>query len=105
MLSVFYEQLGKGVGHCEEQVLTQCYSRYPELFCLYYGDYYSAATNYHYIKRDYYAVKYYFIEKALNDDCKNIAKDAALKVKESIKLGLLDIPGEEHIFIDNIINS
>ena len=105
MLSAFYEQLGKGVGHCDEQVLTHCYSRYPELFCLYYGDYYSAAMNYHYVKRDYYTVKYYFIRNALHDGCKKIAQEAALNVKESINKGLLDIPSEEHLYIDNIINS
>lgn len=62
--SIFYEQLSHGVGHAEEQVLVYCYDRHPEWFSLYFGDYYSLATNYHRPREDTESIRRYFIEPA-----------------------------------------
>ena len=105
MMSIFYEQLSLGVGHCEEQVLTYCYHRHPELFNLHYGDYYSAASNYHYVKKDYDSVKQFFIKNTIDDGRQDLAKMAALNIKQSLELGHLQLPLEEQLFINNIINS
>ena len=74
--SIFYEMLSKQIGHNEEQVLTYIYDRYPELFTLYYGDYYSTICNYHQTIKDHYAVKEFFINNALNAGREDLANDA-----------------------------
>ena len=92
--SIFYEKLSKGIGHTDETVFTYCYNRHPDLFSIYYGDYYSTISNYHYVKKDYDSIKDFFIIKAIN----------CIKIKESIHQGFLDISVEEQQFLDNIIN-
>jgi len=76
--SIFYEMLSKKIGHNEEQVLTYIYDRYPELFTLYYGDYYSTICNYHNTIRDQGAVKEYFINNALNANREDLANQALI---------------------------
>ena len=102
--SIFYEKLSKGIGHTEETILTYCYDRHPELFTLSFGDYYSLASNYHTVKKDYFSVKYHFISNALNAGCLELAKEAAANVQLSLKLDLLRLPKEEQEYIDAIIN-
>jgi hypothetical protein len=76
--SIFYEMLSKKIGHNEEQVLTYIYDRYPELFTLYYGDYYSTICNYHKTIRDQGAVKEFFINNALNANREDLANQALI---------------------------
>ena len=64
-LSIFYEMLYKGCGHSEETVLTYCYDRYPELFTLRYGDYYSLLSNYIQPKNDRDSIRHFFIQQAI----------------------------------------
>jgi hypothetical protein len=88
MFSILYEMLYKGVGHSEETVLTYCYNRYPELFTLYYGDYYSIFTNYHKTQDDLNSVKKYFIENAKSSGRLDLATEAARSVMIAINEGL-----------------
>lgn len=76
--SIFYEMLFKQVGHNEEQVLTYIYNRYPELFTLYYGDYYSTICNYHQTIKDQNAVKQFFINNTFNAGREDLANNALL---------------------------
>jgi general stress protein CsbA len=66
MWSIFYEQLARGIGHTEETIMTYCYERKPELFNLYYGDYYSLVTNYTGVREDFPSIKKYFIIQTIN---------------------------------------
>jgi hypothetical protein len=76
MFSVFYEQLYRGVGHTDETVMTYVYDRYPELFTLYYGDYYSIFTNYHSPIEDFEGIKRFFINEAKKKNRPDLAKIA-----------------------------
>ena len=89
MFSVFYEMLLKGVGHNDEQIMTYCYDRYPELFSLYYGDYYSILANYHSAKEDHHAIRWYFIERAKQAGRGDLAADAARSVVRALDEGLV----------------
>jgi hypothetical protein len=62
--SILLELISHGLGHAEEQVFTYLYNKHPELFTLYFGDYYSSITNYHSNVEDHYAVRTHFIENA-----------------------------------------
>jgi hypothetical protein len=84
MFSIFNEQLYVGYGHSEETVLAYCYDRSPELFNLYYGDYYSLLTNYLEPIQDIYQIKHFFIDQAVNKGRKDLAKICAEKVIDSI---------------------
>jgi hypothetical protein len=101
-MSVFYEQLSKGVGHNEEGVFVYLYDRYPDMFTLYYGDYYSCLTNYHHVHRDYNTIKYCFIQEALNSGKLELAKTCASKLLESVQMGTLILPVEEIQFLSNV---
>jgi hypothetical protein len=91
IFSIFYEMLTRGVGHSEETCLIYTYHRFPHLFNMYYGDYYSLLSNYHTVQKDYPAVKKYFIQNALNDNRQDLAKAAAQNVLESVDLNLLTL--------------
>ncbi len=104
MWSVFHEQVMKGVGHCDEQVMMYCYYKYPELFTVYYGDYQSVLTNYHSIRDNYHTIKYHFIENALNAGDISAAKDAAEKVLSSVQRGTLTISDTEVAWISSILS-
>ena len=45
----FLYYLERGYGHADEQLFSPVYFAHPELFDLYYGDYYQMITNYRYI--------------------------------------------------------
>ena len=105
MWAIFYEKLSKGIGHTDETVFTYCYDRHPELFSIYYGDYYSTASNYHNVINNYYSVKNHFIMNAISTGRLDLAKEAAKNVKDSLTKGLLVIPVEESKYIDSVINS
>jgi hypothetical protein len=104
MVSIFHEQVMKGVGHSEETVMIYCHSRYPELFTVHYGDYQSVLTNYHSIHENYHTIKYHFIENALNEGDITVAKDAAEKVLTSVQKGTLAISDAEVAWISNILS-
>jgi hypothetical protein len=63
-MSIYYEQLSRGVGHTDESVFTYLYDRYPDMFTLYYGDYRSCAMNYHRIRADHDHIRRHFIGEA-----------------------------------------
>jgi hypothetical protein len=103
--SIFYEMLSKQIGHNEEQVLTYIYDRYPELFTLYYGDYYSVITNYHNPVRDWHTIRWCFIDQAIIYNRLDLAKDASNKVYESVMLGIIkDMPEEDILYLKDIID-
>jgi len=83
-MSIFYESLLNRCGHSDEQVFTYCYDRYPELFTLNYGDYYSVLTNYMAPTTDFHAIRYFFIEQALKAGRKDLALEAVKKIMESV---------------------
>jgi hypothetical protein len=64
MFSILLEQISLGVGHADEQVFTYLYDKHPEWFTLYFGDYFSCATNYHSNVEDHDAINTHFIENA-----------------------------------------
>lgn len=94
-LSIFHEMLTQEVGHSEETCMAYCYMRHPELFTLYYGDYYSILKNYHSIKRDYPTIKHFFLNKVLQDGRMDLAKAVSEKIMESISNGYITIPDED----------
>jgi len=98
--AIFYELLLKGCGHADEQVMTICNNRHPEMFTLSYGDYYSLLSNYHYVREDWNTVKWHFIKNALSAGKNDIAIHAAKNMLESISLGLLSMPEDEKKFTE-----
>jgi hypothetical protein len=103
MLSIFYEKLFKGIGHTEETIMAYCYDRHPELFNLYFGDYYSTITNYHYVVRDWHTVKWCFIEPAKNSGRLDLAKEAAKNIVDAVILKKLTMPDNEYEYMENIL--
>lgn len=67
LFQILKEHISLGVGHAEEQIIIYCYDKYPELFNLHFGDYYSIITNYHQTHEDLECVKAHFISNALRD--------------------------------------
>lgn len=96
-MSIFHEKLYTGYGHTDETVMTYCYDKNPDIFTLYYGDYYSIITNYHKSNQDQNCIFYHFIGNALRCGRNDLAIDAANsilaadQVDESIKAQLLEI--------------
>ena len=82
-MMIIYEQLANGVCHADEQIVVYIYDRWPELFTLFYGDYYSLASNYHKVKRDYNAIRWHFIQNAINNGKLELARTAAKAVLET----------------------
>lgn len=101
-MAIFYEQISKGVGHSEEGVLIYMYDRYPEMFHLNYGDYYSLLTNYHNIIKDYHTIKSCFINKAIENGRQDLAKTCVKRIQDSVKNGSLELPKEEIDFLNTI---
>lgn len=64
---IMYEQISRGVGHCDEQCMLYVYDQHPEWFSLYFGDYYSTITNYHRTIEDKPSVEHFFIQNAERD--------------------------------------
>ena len=103
MLSIFYEQIVKGVAHSEETVLTCCYDRYPELFTLSYGDYNSVCTNYHRPVESFGTIKHFFIQNTLRAGRKDLATQAALAVLDCVETGDLVLGADEENWLRGII--
>lgn len=80
MFSIFYEKLYNGVGHTDETVMTYCHDKYPEIFDIYNGDYYSIFTNYHNSIDDLHIIRWCFINNALKNGKKYLAVNAAKKI-------------------------
>jgi hypothetical protein len=95
--------LSNGVGHNEEAVLIYLFNRFPEMFHLYYGDYYSTASNYHYVVRDYHAIKNFFITNALTCGRRDLVRTCVSNIVESVRLGLLSLPESELRYLSTTI--
>lgn len=104
MMSIFYEQLWKGVAHSEETVLTCCYNRIPDLFTISYGDYSSVCLNYHRPVESYHVIKHHFIHNAQRAGRHDLATQAALAVMDCVETGDLTIGEDEQSWLHNIID-
>ena len=80
MMEMFYMQLFNEIGHADEQTMTLCYNKYPDLFTIYNGDYYSVLTNYHTAQADLNSIKYHFIYNSINAKDFKLAKEAIARV-------------------------
>jgi len=98
MFAIFYEMLHQGHGHTDETVMVYCYSRNPELFNIYYGDYYSVFTNYHHPIEDYHSIKNFFIIPSLQANKKELAKECARQILEHCH----GLPENERLFLENL---
>lgn len=83
-LSIFHETLNNNVGHCDEQILTYFYDKYPELCNIYNGDYYSILENYHEPIEDHQCIVIFFIKEAINKNRKDLAEICATKLIKTI---------------------
>jgi hypothetical protein len=101
-MSIFYEMLSKRVGHNEEAVLAYLYTRFPDMFHLYYGDYYSTASNYHYVVRDFHPIRWFFMENAIRNGRRDLAKTCAENILASIERGLFQLPDTDVAFLRSI---
>ena len=104
MMSIFYEQLLKGVAHSEETVLTCCYNRIPELFTLSYGDYSSVCLNYHRPVGSYHVIKHHFIQNAQRANRHDLATQAALAVMDCVETGDLELAEDEQKWLRGLID-
>lgn len=104
MMSIFYEQLLKGVAHSEETVLTCCYNRVPDLFTLSYGDYSSVCLNYHRPVESYHVIKHHFILNAQRAGRHDLATQAALAVMDCVDTGDISIGEHEQTWLRGMID-
>jgi hypothetical protein len=102
MWDVFHEMLDLRVGHSEETCLTYCVNRWPELFSVYYGDYYSLLTNYHYVSRDYELIKRNYIENVLRAKRYTLVQTVATHILESIRLKHMAISDHEVAWLQSL---
>jgi hypothetical protein len=102
-LSVYYEMLSIGLGHAEEQILAYLFDRFPDMFHLYYGDYYSCASNYRFVVRDYSAIKRFYLSNTLAAGRKDLAKLCAQNVLASVSNRTLGLPAEEIAYLEGIV--
>uniref|UniRef100_A0A6C0DSA1 Uncharacterized protein n=1 Tax=viral metagenome TaxID=1070528 RepID=A0A6C0DSA1_9ZZZZ len=105
MLAVFYELLFKGIGHTDEQVMSVAYYRDPEMFNLYYGDYYSVISNYHHIVHDWHSVIYYIIERSSKDGNLIFADRTAKELVESVNGDHTDLSDKDLTLIKSLLPS
>lgn len=73
MFGIMYEQISRGVGHCDEQCMIYVYDQHPDWFSLYFGDYYSTITNYHSSVEDIATIDRFFITNAERDGRHDLA--------------------------------
>lgn len=104
MLSMFHEQLLKGVAHSEETVLTCCYDRYPELFTLSYGDYNSVCTNYHRPLESFGTIRTFFIPNAQRAGRHDLAAEAASAVLKCVETGDLVLGENDRNWLRGLID-
>jgi len=62
----FLEYLGQGFGHADEQLMCPVYYENPDLFELFYGEYYQMITNYVDIYQSYWGPVEYYAEASHN---------------------------------------
>ena len=103
-MMIIYEQLANGVGHADEQIVVYIYDRWPEMFTLFYGDYYSLAANYHKVTRDYHAIRWYFIQKALNNGKLELARTAAKAVLETYDTNSKELSDDTITLLKTLVN-
>ena len=94
--SILYEQISRGVGHSDEQVMTYCYDKRPDLFSIYPGDYYSLATNYHFTREDLECVQHNFVNPALAAGRPDIARLSRFRL-----LVLVISGGEDPVYAEH----
>lgn len=102
-MSVFYEQLSLTVGHNDEQVYMYVYDRYPELFTLVYGDYYSVVSNYHGPVRDYHTIKYCFINNVMSAGRRDLASTCANTILHSVESGRLQLGADDLNYLRSLL--
>jgi hypothetical protein len=102
-MRILYEHVEKGIWYSDEQILTYCYYRHPELFNVYYGDYSSVLVNYHLIKADWESIDRFLIKEAFKNGDVDSAKRIAMKVKESLDRGALVEKPEVSQYLNYII--
>lgn len=101
-MAVFHELLSLGLFHAEEQVMTYWQARRPELCTLYFGDYFSVASNYHGPTEDYNTIKWAYIEEAWKQQHFDQASQAARAVLGSVEKGILSLPEEEIVWLKSV---
>ena len=104
MWAIFYEMLSKGLGHCDEQVFTYCYDRHPELFTLYFGDYFSTLSNYHSPVRDIPSIMHYFIRSAMSAQRADLARDAAKAIYDLLIRDRISLPKNDIKYLEFILD-
>lgn len=104
IFSIFHEMLLNLVGHSEESVITYFYDRYPDLCTIYYGDYYSLASNYHEPLEDYKSIKKYFINESIKKGRKDLAIECSNKILKLVNDKKINLNEDEQNFLKNIIN-
>jgi len=105
MMGVFYDLLFKEIGHTDEQVMLLAYYRSPQMFNLYYGDYYSVISNYHYIVRDWHSVIYFIIKRAYNDGNLTFTDSTTQELINSVNEGHLNLNDNDLTLIKSLLPS
>jgi hypothetical protein len=90
-MAIFHEMLVHKNCHHEEQIMAYFYHRYPELCTIYYGDYYSVASNYHGVREDFPGIWHHFIQEALRKNRHDLAKECARAVLDSVEKGRISL--------------
>jgi hypothetical protein len=78
-----WQVVEEAVGHSDSQCFVYVYDSNPEVFNLFFGDYYSVVENYHRSVGDHDSIRRHFIEKAQADnkiDIVALAQNSMLKV-------------------------
>lgn len=83
-MNVFHDMLYNGYGHTDETVMTYSFDRNPEIYNIYYGDYYSILSNYHEPLEDHTSIFKFFIMQANYKGNIFLAKKAAVDLLNCI---------------------
>jgi hypothetical protein len=94
-MAIFHEMLLHGKCHHEEQIMAYFYDRHPELCTIYYGDYYSIASNYHAVREDFPAIWHHFIMEAYHKNRHDLAKECARAILDSVEKGTIRLSDDD----------
>lgn len=88
-MCTFHNMLYSKHGLSDETVLTYAYDKDPDIFNLYYGDYYSLLSNYHEPLEDHLCIVRHFIINTWKSGNRHLSMDAARKLQPYLKVPVL----------------
>ena len=100
----FVDYLEQGYGHADEQLFSVVYFRRPELFDVYFGDYFQMIRNYVWIKEAPQAPLRNLIQNSFNHKDYEVCKKGCKVLLDSIEKGYTSLNSGDITRLVNIYN-